>query len=162
MTTDQRNTELPPTATHIGILKKFAPYIGVLLIALGAFIGGLYVGTDFTITLSASLHNPNSVQDATIKAMEDHALLSYLDAGDVKKAVAYLRVKEESSILSIDLLAHYADPRTRLMACRVMKDIAQRRAKYPEKTDGSVAELQPMVDSILKAPKICNDLPSTK
>jgi len=140
-------------------LKAAAPYLGGVILAVGIFIGGLYVGMNFTTTVTASIFNPGYAQKTTMTAMEDHALLTTLDTAGANKAIAYLRVREDTNILSIDSIENYADPETRYKACRLLKSIAARRAKYPEKPAQSTADIQTAVEAILKAPRVCNDKP---
>jgi hypothetical protein len=144
----------------MNFIKAAAPYIGAIVFSVGIFMGGLYVGMDFTTSIAASIFNPHYADKTSIDAMEDHAILTTLDTAGADKAIAYLRVREDANILSLDSIDYYADPQTRSKACRLLKAIAARRAKYPEKTTQNIGEIQAAVDAILKAPKVCNEKPA--
>lgn len=136
-------------------LRMIAPYLAALLLACGTFIGGWYAGMQNTVTVAAGIFNPGNMQNLEMRAMEDHALLLYLDRSEGNKAAGYLRTREDGNIMAINSISQYADLKTRLWACKLMKGIAQRREKYSEKSEGP-ADIQAEVDSILKALPMCD------
>lgn len=136
-------------------LKAVAPYLATFALACGTFVGGYYTGMTSAAKVAADIFSPVNMQDIELQVMDDDVLMFYLDRREATKAADYLRTREDGNILAIRDLSPYADARTREMACKLIKAIAQRRAKYSEKP-AELADMQAKVDSLLKSPPMCD------
>src|SRR6266567_4752812 len=116
------------------MIKKLLPYLVGIIIAIGIFIGGFYFGI-YTV---ASMKSSSMLEDNLIQSTQTMSVLNYLDEGKVDLARQYLLLNLDSTIISINSIANYADKKSYETACNILKVIARHRkdnaAKYSEYT----------------------------
>jgi len=125
----------------------------IVICGVGLFAGGAYFGVRFF----SAIQEPKFAQDTLVHAIEDHALLTYLDDNKPEKAQAYLILREDGNVLSLNLLSSEMNSDMQIKTCQLLKAISKRRSKYISRNfsdkDSDVART---VATILKNPSACS------
>ena len=140
------------------ILRLAAPYVLVVICAVGLFAAGAYSSIHFVVS---SIFNPKLGQDAIARLAEHASTLGPLDADDPAKAHAFMKMREDADLLWLDNLAPYLSDDEAKNACKLMRNIAERRSKNQSRYSRSITgdlvepELALALNDALAHPKAC-------
>lgn len=120
------------------MIRKIAPYILAVLIAVGIFIFGFATGIKFFGLIKGT----TMLQDKFIESTQTMSALNYLDKGEVEKARQFLLLNQDAIILGINGLAENADKQSYETACNIITRIAKHRKDNPEKYSAYIYTLE--------------------
>lgn len=133
-------------------MKKFGFILGVVLLAAVLVAGGWILGLQQRV-LTEAVAIPTvdrHITEAMVKAM----LLHQIDSGRIDDARHHLQSQVEGHILTVDALLDYSDARSRELARKVFRRIAQYREEHPNSYTGRMAhpdaDVMAKIDSILR------------
>ena len=134
-------------------MKTFLSIAGIVALAAGIFIGGLFVGTQLDF-MNAVLSS-TMLSDEIVSASSSLVLLQHLEAEEITEAKASLNLTLDVAILGMDsVLPHCPEGDSTLAAKNLLARIADHRSKYPAKNDQEIDEtIQDILDKAGKQNK---------
>lgn len=138
------------------ILRRALPFVLVVIAAIAIFFAGAYSSAYFT----GRVLTPRLGLQDVAELATDSTLLRSLDAGSVEEARALLILREDSHLMTVDMLAPYLPDDLAKSTCRIMQKIAKQRAdnaaKYAATEATSDPEVRKIVAGSLQNPSACD------
>jgi hypothetical protein len=137
------------------LLKIMIPYVVAVLGAVAIFVAGAFAAFWFT----GRVLSPRWGAQELSELIQDHSVVSYLDAGNVEDARRFLIMREDGNLMSLDILGPYLPDDLAKTTCRVMQKVAKQRAdnaaKYSATESATDPEVRQTVAASLQNPAAC-------
>ncbi|MBS0577786.1 MAG: hypothetical protein JSR36_00835 [Proteobacteria bacterium] len=137
------------------LLKKLLPVALAVIAAIAIFFAGAYSSARSTGKILTSQLGLRDLNDLTTT----HTVLRELDAGRAESARGLLILQEDGHLMSLEMLAPYLSDDMARSACKIMRDVAKRRADnaagYAPSESTSDPEVRRIVAATLENPAAC-------